>query len=79
MALFILTCRNINKYYIYILLSPIFLLINNISFGFNYYNILKEINIKNIFRSEEEPKGFRQFFIRQFFCYLVTIIFSFIF
>jgi len=79
MALFILTCRNINKHYLYILLSPIFLLINNISFGFNYYNILKEINIKNIFRSEEEPKGFRQFFIRQFFCYLVTIIFSFIF
>ena len=83
MSLFILTCRNFNKYYKYILFSPIFLLINNISFGLNYHNIFKEINIKNIkyiFNPEyEEPKGFRQFFIRQIFCYLVTIIFSFIF
>jgi len=79
MALFILTCKDINKYYKYILYSPIFLLINIFSFGFNYHNILKEINIKNIFYSEKESKGFRQFFIRQIFCYLVTINFSFLF
>jgi len=79
MALFILTCRNFNKYYIYILFSSIFFLIYNICFGLNYHNILKEINIKNIFTSEEEPKRFTQFFIRQIFCYLVTFILSFIF
>ena len=80
MPLFILTCRNFKKYYNYILFSPIFLLINNISFGLNYHNIFKEVNIKNIFIPKyEEPFGFRQFYIRQIFCYLITIIFSFIF
>ena len=80
MSCFILTCRNINKFFKYILFSQIFLLINNISFGLNYHNIFKEINIKNIFNpTYKEPNGFRQFFIRQIFCYLVTIIFSFIF
>ena len=79
MALFTLTCRNFNRYYKYTLFSPLFLFINSICFGLNYHNIFKEINIKNIFISEEEPKEFRQFFIRQMFCYLVTIIFSFLF
>ena len=79
MALFTLNCRNLNRYYKYTLYASFFLFINNICFGLNYNNILKEINIKNIFTSDEEPKGFRQFYIRQIFCYLVIIIFSFLF
>jgi len=79
MALFTLNCRNLNRYYKYTLYASFFLFINNICFGLNYNNILKEINIKNIFTSGEEPKGFRQFYIRQIFCYLATIIFSFLF
>ena len=56
-------------------------MINSVSFGTNYQNVFKELNIKNIFysKNEEEPKEFKQSLIRQIFCYLINIILSFTF
>jgi len=78
MALFIFNYRNLNSNYIYIVYSAIFLFIFFVSFGINI--ISKEIYLKNIFYSKDnEPIGYRQSFIRQIFCYLLTLILSYIF
>ena len=84
MPLINLTCRNLNKYYKYILYSSIFLFIKYISFGLNFLNILKGLfYLKGIFLSREElekdANRYRQFYIRNIFSYSLISILSYIF
>ena len=78
MSKFIFNYRNLNNYYKFILYSSIFLVIFIASFGLSIFS--KEIYLKNIFHSkEDEPIGYRQSFIRQIFCFLITLFLSCIF
>ena len=78
MSKFIFNYRNLNNYYKFILYSSIFLVIFIFFFCLSIFS--KEIYLKNIFHSkEDEPIGYRQSFIRQIFCFLITLFLSFIF
>ena len=70
--------KSLNKYYSFIIYSSIFLVIFIVSFGIKF--ISEEIYLKDIFHSKnEEPFGYKQFYIRQIFCFLITLFLSCIF
>lgn len=64
-------CGKINKYHGYIFLSIIFMLLQDLVFGFDYNNSFHESKLFGLNR--------QYFIIRSLFCYIILFVSSFIF